>query len=119
MVFVGSVFRDAVLVVVVISVFLMIYYFAYSLSFTYLRPYMNYYWNVSSSHARVFNLPMLIILASSPFNAYEAVLIHVNPTFYFLESVLAPTLSLLDLLLAYEVVMLRLRAKPGIDLSAL
>ena len=111
----GSVFRGVVLVVVVVSAFLIAYYLAYSLSFTYLRPYMHYYLEVSSNHARVFNLPMLIIFVSSPFNAYEAVMIHTNPTMYFLESVLAPTLSLLDLLLAYEVVMLRLGVRPGIE----
>ena len=103
------------LVVVVVSAFLLAYYLAYSLSFTYLRPYMHYYLEMVGSHASVFNLPMLIILVSSPFNAY-AVMIHTNPTMYFLESVLAPTLSLLDLLLVYEVVMLRLRTKPGIEL---
>ena len=115
-VFVGSVVRDAVLVVVVVSAFLLAYYLAYSLSFTYLRPYMNYYWNVSSSHARVFNLPMLIILASSPFNAYETKLIHTNSTVYFLNSVLLPAVSLLALLLFYELVMLMFRVRPGIEL---
>ena len=101
-VFVGLVFRGVVLVVVVVSVFLMAYYLAYSLSFIYLRPYMHYYLEVADSHARVFNLPMLIIFALSPFNAYEAVLIHVNPTVYFLESVLMPIALVLVFLALYE-----------------
>ena len=115
-VFVGLVFRGVVLVVVVVFVFLLAYYLAYSLSFIYLRPYMHYYLEVVDSHARVFNLPMLIIFVSSPFNAYEAVLIHTNPAVYFLGSVIMPVAFVLVFLALYELAVYWLGVRSIIEL---
>ena len=110
----GIVPKDVVWSVVVVFVFLLAYYVLYLLSFIYLRPYINYYLSIiNSSRVRVFNLAMLIIFLSSPFNAYEAKILHTNPTTYFTFSVIAPTLLMLIFLIFYNYyAMVRLRVRP-------
>ncbi len=100
--------------VLIISLFLIVYYLIYSLSLIYLKPYIHYYLSVASTHTRVFNFAVFIIFLTSPFNAYEAVIIHVDPTTYFLMSVLLPTTLMLTFLALHSYVLNKLGVKPVI-----
>ncbi|ADN49520.1 hypothetical protein [Vulcanisaeta distributa] len=110
-------FRGFGRAVLIISLFLIVYYLIYSLSLIYLKPYIHYYLSVASTHTRVFNFAVLIIFLTSPFNAYEAVIIHVDPTTYFLMSVLLPTTLMLVFLTLYNHVVNRLGVRPVIPIT--
>ena len=91
---VDAVSRDLTQSTVAVLIYLLAYYLLYSLLFIYLKPYINYYSLVVSGRVRVFNIAMLIIYLSSPFNAHEAKVIHTNPVTYFVLSVIVPILSM-------------------------
>ena len=105
--------KDVIWGVVIVSAFLLAYYVLYLLSFIYLRPYINYYLSIiNSSRVRVFNLAMLVIFLSSPFNAYEAKILHTNPTTYFIKSVIKPTILMFIFLIFYYYAMVKRKVRP-------
>jgi len=70
---------------------LSIYLILYCASLVILKPIIKY-WNVTAVAFRpIVNSAMLIIYVMSPFNAYEALILHVNIVRYFALSVGLPT----------------------------
>jgi hypothetical protein len=59
------------------------------------RSLIVYWASVNATRFKpIFNIPMLIIYLTSPFNAYEALMFHYPPWLYFIESVVVPTVIL-------------------------
>jgi len=78
---------------------LFIYLILYCASLVILKPIIGY-WNVTAVAFRpIVNSAMLIIYVTSPFNAYEALMLHVGIVRYFALSVCLPTAILASVLI--------------------
>ena len=87
--------------------FVALYLAAYWGSLHYLRPYAGYYSYAIACGLRAYNLEMLAIFLASPFDAYEAVMLGVDPLLYFANGVVIPTLiMLISLYVSYFVPLL-------------
>jgi len=71
---------------------LFIYLILYCASLVILKPIIGYWGNATTVAFRpIVNSAMLIIYVTSPFNAYEALMLHVGIVRYFALSVCLPT----------------------------
>jgi XapX domain-containing protein len=59
------------------------------------KPLIVYWASVNTTGFKpILNMPMLIIYLTSPFNAYEALILHYPPWLYFIATVVMPTVIL-------------------------
>jgi hypothetical protein len=83
---------------------LFIYLILYCASLVILKPIIGYWSNVTAVAFRpIVNSAMLIIYVTSPFNAYEALILHVNIIRYFALSVCLPT-AILAVILVFVLI---------------
>ena len=75
--------------------FVALYLLAYLGSLYYLSPYVGYYSYAIARGIRAYNLKMIAIFLASPFDAYEAAMLGVDPLLYFANGVVIPTLIML------------------------
>jgi len=83
--------RLGILIISLLAV-LLIYLALYLASLAILKPIIGYWENATTVAFRpIINSTMLIIYLTSPFNAYEALILHVGIFQYFALSVFVPT----------------------------
>jgi len=80
---------------VLLLVVVIIYLALYLASLVILKPIIGYWSNATAVAFRpIFNSAMLIIYLTSPFNAYEALILHYPPWLYFIYTVVTPAVVL-------------------------
>jgi hypothetical protein len=94
--------RLGILIISLLAV-LLIYLALYLASLAILKPIIGYWGNVTAVAFRpIINSTMLIIYVTSPFNAYEALILHVGIFQYFALSVFLPTAILTIILVLVQ-----------------
>jgi len=79
----------------VLLLVVIIYFALYLASLVILKPIIGYWSNATAVAFRpIFNSAMLIIYLTSPFNAYEALILHYPPWLYFIYTVVTPAVVL-------------------------
>lgn len=79
----------------VLLLVVIIYFALYLASLVILKPIIGYWSNATAVAFRpIFNSAMLIIYLTSPFNAYEALILHYPPWLYFIYTVVVPAVVL-------------------------